>query len=75
MKEVYCYKCNKLFEIDTDEFYATPEEDTFNVVVCPNCKSPNSLSWSKSIDFKARQPDEEDIKDYPYIFKKMQERS
>ena len=64
MTNVFCYKCDKSFEINTDEYYETPQEETFDVVICPHCNSPNSISWSNSVYFGANEPDDIDKRDF-----------
>ncbi len=60
---VFCYKCDKIFSVEYDEYYDTPEEVTFTIIHCPHCKIPNSIYYSTSIKFHATEPTEKDKED------------
>lgn len=65
MKDIVsCYKCGELFEVEYEDYYDVESEDTFTVIKCPYCLSPNSIYYSTSVDYHATEPTEEDRKNF-----------
>jgi len=74
MEEVFCWNCDKLFEVNVDEYWETEQENTFDIKFCPECNAPNCLSYSMHASFHTSEPNDVDKKDYNYIFEDNKER-
>jgi len=72
MNKVRCWKCYKSFEIDTDEYWETEQEETINIVICPHCNAPNSITWANTVYFGTHEPDEKDKENFKYFFEDNQ---
>lgn len=60
---VCCYKCDKQFDVESDEYYSTKEGSTFTVIRCPHCNEPNSIYYSTRVKFRTAKPNENDLKE------------
>lgn len=68
-EEILCHKCNHLINIDDwiDDYGECGEDNTINVIECPDCKAKNSIYFQVSVDFYGREADEKDLKDWDVI--------
>lgn len=67
---VLCNTCYHSIDVTTyiEDYHETDPEEMLAVVKCTNCWEHNTIYWTQSVDFYARDADEEEVLEHNDIW-------